>query len=143
MRIVMPVHATGEERCRCRQTGGYAARGKRVAVSRRRGAARSRGTAWHVEVVGDQLANARPVAFDVLRHLAYRSPVVIHDPGTTAHYRFLGRTIGKSEMRTDVGIGVVGNAATRVNYDVRRQGSRRQTLLSSRIAGYGIAVRVL
>src|SRR4029077_3473672 len=136
MWIVVPVHAAGEEGCRCRQTGGTAPRRERIAVSRGRRAIRSRGTPRHVEVVGDQLTNTRPVAFDVLRHLADRSPIVIHDPGATPHHCFLSRSISKSEVRTNVGIGVVGKAATRVTYDVGRKGSRRETLLTGRITSH-------
>ena len=142
MRIIVPVHAAGEEGCRCRQTGVNAACRERIAVSRRRGTVRSGGTARHVEVVGDQLANTRPVAFDVLGHLADSGPIVINNSRSTPHNRTISEAIGEPQVRTQIGVSVVGDAATRVNYDVRRQGSRRQAWLSSRIAGHGIAVGI-
>src|SRR4051812_24073870 len=54
MRVVMPVHATGEERSWSGQAGANATGAERILVCRCRGAIRGTGTAWSVQVVCDQ-----------------------------------------------------------------------------------------
>src|ERR1700676_2451106 len=141
MRVIEPIHQRRAKRSWTWQTGGSIPR-KWILSKNGRWTVRSRLRTWGVDVGGNQLSNARPVALDILRHLADSGPVVIHNSRRSAHHRLVAEAISETKMWSEVGIGVVRDLATRVDYDVRRQGSRRQAGLSGWVARYRVAAGI-
>src|SRR5882757_8748683 len=118
MGIIVPVHPAGEERRGSRQTGGATASERILSVHQRTTVCiRSRPTR-HVQVAGDQLTDSRPVAFDVLRHLADSSPVVVDNSGASANDALVPNTIGEPDVRPDIRVRVVRNSPTRIYHDM-------------------------
>ncbi len=74
-----------------------------------------------IEIVGDQLANVGPGSFNVLGHLRYCRPVVIHNSPRPAQHGAATKPVGKTDARTEVRKGVVGNFSTWVDHDMSGQ----------------------
>src|SRR5438105_13256804 len=141
-RVVMPVYATSKERRGSRKSCAAAPRKRIQRRNRWLTLGVGGGATRLVQVVGNQLPDAWPVTFDVLGHLADGGPVVIHDSGTATNHGVVGRTIGEPNARTDIGIGVVGNVAPRINHNVWRESSRGKAGLGCGIASHSIPLGV-
>src|SRR6185436_7114480 len=120
MRIIVPVHTACEEG---RGSGQPSATASREWILRRNQRLALRvgcRAAWLVEVIGDQLTDTRPVAFDVLRHLADRCPIVVDDPCSTANHGAFSGAVREAKVWSNVGVGVVRDETARIDYHMRR-----------------------
>src|SRR5882757_7907427 len=67
------------------------------------------------------MGDVRPCAPDVFGHLRYFGPNFVDEARSPPQDRSITKPVGKSDTRTEVGKGIVGNFPSRVDDDVSRQ----------------------
>src|SRR6266567_6140956 len=125
MWVIVPQHAVRVERSWSRNARANASRREGICINRDGWTTGSSGSAGDIQIISNQLPYARPAAFDVLRHLAHRSPIVIDYAGSSTHHRPICYAISKPEVRTDIGVSVMSDAPSLIHDNMRWQSARR------------------